>query len=383
MDFSDIIGHKHLVSHLETTIAQGRIPHAQLFIGSTGTGILPMALAYACSILSEGHQKDSSKTQEVRKRVATLSHPDLHFAFPVNKTETVKDKKPVSSMFMDEWRAFVATNPYATSFEWLQQLGIENKQGIMRVEEASEILKKLSLKSFEGGYKVMIIWMPETMHRDGLNKILKLVEEPPAKTVLLFLTENEEQLLTTIQSRCQKLYFPPLAEEDIAQALIHTKGIAENEAKKFAHRADGNFNRALHLVAEDGGDVSFEAWFIEWVRAAFRAKGNIQVLNELLQWSEKMAGIGRETQKKFLGYCVETFRQALLLQYGAPQLTYFEAKDSKFSLEKFAPFVHHNNIFEIVKALEDTSYHIERNGNAKILFTDLSISLTRLIHAKQ
>lgn len=382
MDFSEIIGQKHIKSHLEQTIKNGRIPHAQLFTGVNGSGLLPMAIAYATEILCQQYEKQSPDYLLCKTKIAKLNHPDLHFVYPVNTNDAIK-KNAISDHYAEEWRNFIQINPYASLFEWLQAIGIEKKQGNISKFEAENISKKLSLKSFEGGYKVMIIWMAENMNTECANKILKLVEEPSDKTVLLLLSENEQQIITTIRSRCQQLVFPLLSEADIAESLTARRDIEKNLALKTARRARGDFNRALHFLEESGEDEIFESWFIKWVRTAFRAKGNKAAINNLLDWSDELAGQGRETQKKFISYCIEVFRQSLLKNYSADSLLFFEAKDETFSLSKFGPFVHQNNIFEINEALEDASYHIERNGNAKIIFTDLSIKLTRLIHKKE
>ena len=382
MDFSEVIGNQHLKTHLSKTVENGRIPHAQLFCGINGSGLLPMALAYASELLCRQFEKGSPEYIQSKNKVSRLIHPDLHFVYPVNTSEDVK-KNAVSDNYAVAWRNFVLKNPYASLFEWLQSLGIENKQGNISKFEAEQISKKLSLKAYEGGYKVMIIWMAENMNNECSNKILKLIEEPSDKTVLLLLTEKEGQILTTIHSRCQKLSFPLLSESDIAHGLVENLKIKETLALQISRRARGDYNKALQLLQESGEDDVFEKWFISWVRTAFRAKGNKGAINNLLDWSDELAAAGRETQKKFLSYCIEVFRQALLKNYKADNLLFFEAKDKTFSLPKFSPFVHQNNIFEITTALEDASYHIERNGNPKIIFTDLSIKLTRLIHAKE
>jgi DNA polymerase-3 subunit delta' len=382
MDFSDVIGHNHLKSYFRKTIENGRVPHAQLFVGKTGSGLLPMAIAYSRALLCSQYEPSTSQYASCANKVNKLIHPDLHFVFPVNTTSAVK-KHAVSSQFLEEWRGFVRSNPYSSLFEWLQLLGIENKQGTINVDEAADMMKTLALKSYEGGYKIMIIWMAEKMNISCSNKILKIVEEPPAKTVLLLLTENEESLLTTIHSRCQKLHFPLLSEEDIATQLIDFKDVELNLAKKIAHRSAGDYNMALHIMEHNADDLEFENWFVSWVRMAFRAKGNKSTISELLKWSEIIAAQGRETQKKFLSFCIEVFRQAMLKNYSADSLLYFEAEDPSFDITKFAPFVHQNNIFDLMKELEDAIYHIERNGNAKIIFSDLSIKLTRLIHRNE
>ncbi len=379
MDFSEVIGHQHIKSHLVKTVENGRIPHAQLFSGVNGSGLLPMAIAYASEVLSSQYEKGSAEYISCRNKVSKLMHPDLHFVYPVNTSDIAK-KNAISDNYAEGWRNFVLNNPYASLFEWLQSLGLEKKQGNISKYEAENISKKLSLKAFEGGYKVMIIWMADNMNSECANKILKLVEEPSEKTLLLLLTEREEQIISTIRSRCQKLTFPLLSETDIAAALTTNLKIKEQLAAQLARRARGDYNKALQLQEETGEDEIFEKWFISWVRTAFRAKGNKGAINNLLDWSDELASQGRETQKKFFNYCIEVFRQALLKNYSAEPLLFFEAKDATFSLPKFAPFVHQNNIFGIISALEDASYHIERNGNAKIIFTDLSIKLTRLIH---
>lgn len=196
------------------------------------------------------------------------------------------------------------------------------------------------------------------------------------------ITENEEQIINTIKSRCQALHFPALSEQDIANALILKNQVADNQATKIAHQAEGNYIKALHLLQNDSSDLVFEEWFIAWIRTAFRAKGNASVVQQLISWSDTIAKTGRETQKRFLDYCLQFFRQALLMNYKSDQLVFMESK-SGFDLSKFAPFVHSGNILEIEKELNDAMYHIERNGNAKIILLDLSMKLTRFLHKKE
>ena len=382
MDFSEVIGLTHIKNHLKTTLQKGRIAHAQLFVGLSGSGLLPLAIAYAKEILCNQYDPESDLYRRCAKNVANFSHPDLHFVYPVNTNENVK-KTAVSDSFSEEWRDFLKKYPYGSLFQWFQHLGIENKQGNISVKEAEDISKKLSLKAYEGGFKVMIIWMADKMNTECANKILKLVEEPSDKTVLLLLTENEEQILNTIYSRCQTLHIPLLSEAAIIEGLIAKRGIEESFAKKISRQSQGDFNKAIQILENNNEDIVFEDWFVFWVRTAFKAKGNKKAIQDLLQWSERISEQGRETQKKFLIYCEELFRQALLKNYKADSLIFFESQNANFSIEKFAPFIHQNNIFEIVESLENANYHIERNGNAKIIFTDLSIQLTKLIHKKE
>ena len=376
MQIRDIIGQESIKTHLSTSVLTGRVPHAQLFVGAEGSGTLVAAIAYAQLLLSK-----SENDLECMAKFKNFSHPDLHFIYPTVSNETIKTK-PKSIDFISDWRVFLKDNPYGSLFDWYQMLDVKNKQGEIRVDDAQEILKTLALKSFEGGYKIMVIWMAEKINIAASNKLLKLLEEPTDHTLFILIAENEEDIIQTIRSRCQVLHFPKLLDVDISDALISQKRIETNLANKIARMAQGNFNKALQLLLTNGEDAIFEKWFIDWVRSAFRARGNKTAILDLILWSENIAALGRETQKKFLEFCVDMFRQALMLNYQLPSLVYFEPKDEKFKLENLAPFVNGSNINDIFREISDAMYHIERNGNAKIVLTDLSIKLTRLIHKK-
>ncbi|MEB8346270.1 DNA polymerase III subunit delta' [Flavobacteriaceae bacterium KMM 6898] len=381
MLFNDILGLPHIKKHLTFSADAGRIPHAQLFVGKEGCGTLPMAMAYAQYIICANTQgENTGENAACNTKCNSISHPDVHFAFPVSNSDKVRSHA-VSNHYMEEWREFLREQPYGNLFDWYRFIGIEKKQGMIGVDEAQEVVKKLALKSYEGGYKVMIIWMADRMNNSAANKLLKLIEEPPAKTVFILITEEEEQIIQTIRSRCQVLHFPPLAEEVIAQGLVE-KGLPMEEALRISHEADGNFNKALDLMNQDSEDLVFERWFVQWVRSAFKAKGNKAAIHDLILWSEEVAKTGRETQKKFLLYCLAVMRQAMLTSYNVTDLTYMKIHVEGFQLAKFAPFIHENNILQITQELEDAIYHIERNGNSKIILTDLSIKLTRLLHKK-
>ena len=378
LNFEEIIGQTYLVNHLKQTVDNGRISHAQLFVGNEGSGTLPIAIAYAGYLISKEHKTPDICLAKCEK----LQHPDLHFAFPVASNEHVK-KHPVSNLFLNEWRTFLLENPYGSLFDWYKHIGVENKQGQIGVDEAQEIVRALRLKPYEATYQVMIIWMPEKMNIAASNKLLKLIEEPPEKTILLLVTEHEEQIISTIRSRCQVLHFGSLSEQQIIEALVSREKIEFAVATKIAHQADGNYNKALKLSQNKSDEHIFEQWFVVWVRAAFRAKGNASVINDLIGWSNEIAGKGRETQKQFLAYCLQVFRQAMLLNYKVDSLVYLEPKTEGFKLENFAPFIHNGNIIPISEELGIAMYHIERNGNAKIVLLDLSIKLTHLLHAKE
>lgn len=382
MLFSEILGQEHIKSHLTKSAEAGRIPHAQLFVGPEGSGTLAMALAYSQYVLCRNlGGENNSGNESCNLKFGNLSHPDLHFIYPTVTTEDVKTK-PKSIDFLKDWREFILENPYSGLFDWYQKLDAKNKQGEIRVDDAQETLKALSLKSYEGGYKIMIVWMAEKMNIAASNKLLKILEEPPEKTLFILIAEDEEDIIQTIRSRCQVLHFIGIPETEIAKKLTSEKNIDAREAQKIAHQSQGNFNKALKLLSDHNEDEPFEQWFVLWVRAAFRAKGNAAAIHDLISWSETIAGLGREPQKKFLNYCMEMFRQALLLNYQATSLVYMEPKIDKFKLENFSPYVNGSNTNDIYREISDAIYHIERNGNAKIILTDLSIKLTRLIHKK-
>lgn len=385
MQFSEILGQEHVKNHLIKSASNGRIPHAQLFVGPEGSGTLSMAIAYAQYIVCQNTGNDNiTKNESCNIKFNHLAHPDLHFVYPTVATEGVKTK-PKSIDFLKDWRQFLTENPYGGLFDWYKMLGVQNRQGEIRVDDAQEILKALALKSLEGSYKVMIIWMADKMNISASNKLLKLLEEPTDKTIFILISENEEDIIPTIRSRCQVLHFNGLPENIISEALVSLEHIEEKLALKIAHQAQGNYNKALQLLNEDNDELPYEKWFVDWVRYAYKAInknpdiGKAAIL-DLISWSEQIASLGREAQKKFLNYCIDMFRQALLLNYQAEKLVYVETTVEGFKLENFAPFVNGNNITQIFKEISDASYHIERNGNAKIILTDLSIKLTRLIH---
>ena len=382
MKFSEIVGQNHLKNHLVNSVQKGRIPHAQLFIGPEGSGTLSMALAYAQYIIcnNKGSENQGGSTA-CNLKFDHLQHPDLHFVYPVATTDSIKSNA-TSDDFLGTWIDFLKESPYGSVNDWYEAIGIQKKQGNISVHEAVSILKKLILKPFEGGYKVMIIWMAEKMNTEAANKLLKLLEEPTDKTVFILIAEDEKAILQTILSRCQVLHFNALNEQEIVQGLIEKENCDEVDAYSIAKQAQGNYNKALKLRYNITNEYPFDEWFVTWVRAAFRANKNARVVSDLIKWSDEIAAIGREKQKLFLNHCMELFRQALLLNYNTSELVYMEPKVENFKLKNFAPFVNEHNILEIYQEIEDATYHIERNGNAKMIFTDLSIKLTRLIHKK-
>lgn len=374
MTFEAIIGQSFLTTHLKQGIDSGRIPHAQLFVGKQGVGALPMAIAYADYLMT--HQDGGLNNMN------PLTHPNIHYVYPVTTSDKVKSK-PISTNYLTEWRSFIETNPYGSIHDWYDVVGVGNKQGAIGVEEANDMVSKMSLKAFNGGYKVMIVWMAEKMSTGCANKLLKLIEEPADKTVIILVTEDEEQLINTIRSRCQTVHLNLLSEDAIKNSLISTHNIEAGLAQNIAHQSEGSYRRALDLLGQEPVDLQFETWFIAWVRTAFQAKTNKQSINHLMAWSDEISKAGREIQKQFLDYSLRFFRQALLYNYGAKDLVFMVLNDKSFKFENFAPFIDASNITEISKEIELANYHIERNANAKIVLTDLSIKLTRLLHLKK
>jgi DNA polymerase-3 subunit delta' len=374
MTFEAIIGQSFLTTHLKQGIDSGRIPHAQLFVGKQGVGALPMAIAYADYLMT--HQDGGLNNMN------PLTHPNIHYVYPVTTSDKVKSK-PISTNYLTEWRSFIETNPYGSIHDWYDVVGVGNKQGAIGVEEANDMVSKMSLKAFNGGYKVMIVWMAEKMSTGCANKLLKLIEEPADKTVIILVTEDEEQLINTIRSRCQTVHLNLLSEDAIKNTLTSTHNVEAGLAQNIAHQSEGSYRRALDLLGQEPVDLQFETWFIAWVRTAFQAKTNKQSINHLMAWSDEISKAGREIQKQFLDYSLRFFRQALLYNYGAKDLVFMVLNDKSFKFENFAPFIDASNITEISKEIELANYHIERNANAKIVLTDLSIKLTRLLPLKK
>lgn len=379
MRFESILGLDHLKNHLRNSIKNNRVPHAQLFVGATGSGTLPMAVAFARELMI--YHSPESRLGSISNLMEQLTHPDLHFVYPINKTND-SPKKPVSKDFISEWRTFLLENPYQTLYDWYSKIGIEKKQGSINVEEAADVVKSLSLKPYEGGSKVMIVWCADKMNTAASNKLLKLIEEPPKNTYFILVTESPEDILQTIKSRCQRLDFPPLGEADLVEGLLSKFDISEQEALKIYQQCDGSFSKAMHLAEHNSDDEKFEKWFISWVRSAFKAKGNKHVVIDLLDWSDELSKETRETQKRFLNYCIQFFRQALLNNYEAKSLVFLSPYDPNFKFNKFSEFISGSNIIEISEVLEEAIFHVERNGNAKMIFSDLSFQLTRFLHKK-
>jgi len=377
MRFSEVIGQQSAVDQLRSSVQKGRIPHAQLFIGEDGLGALPLALAYATYLsCSDRTQTDSCGQCPSCRKYDKLQHPDLHFSFPLGSTSKL-GTKPVSDLALEDWRTFVEERSYGSLLDWYRQLGMENKQGSISVHESQEIIKSLSLKAYESPFKVMIIWHAERLNTQASNKLLKIIEEPPVNTVFILITNDPEQLLLTIRSRTQMLALNRIADEEISRALRSEMDISQENLAAVLSQCDGNYGAALRLLRENEELDMFSREFVAWMRAGF--KGD---LHFLVDWSNKMAGLGREGLKAFLNFSATVMREAMITNYELGNLSRIQQVTPDFKMDRFAPFIHGGNVVQILEEIEKAHYHIERNANARIVMLDLSIEMSRKLHQK-
>lgn len=372
MFFRQVIGQEGIKKKLIQSVNEGRVSHAQLFAGPDGSGNLPMALAYAQYISCQNKQPDDScgECPSCRK-YQKLIHPDLHFVFPVVKTPKFKD--PVSDHFLAEWRTTVAAGAYFDLDQWFSFIGAENAQGLIYSNESEEIIRKLNLKSFEAEFKVMIIWMPEKMHLSCANKLLKMIEEPPNKTLFLLVPENEENLIVTIRSRCQLVKFPPVDDASMKKVLLNEPEAEGTNIDNIVHLARGNYRKALELLQPD--EVS--NFNLELFKGLMRSSYGRKFL-DLFSWSEQMSGLGREKQKSFLLYAMKFLRENFISNLKNNRLVFMDDSESDFA-KRFAPFINERNIVELSNLFEEAFGHIAMNGNPRIIFTDVAFKTTKLI----
>ena len=375
MQFKNIIAHEAEKKHLIHTVQENRISHAQMFLGPSGSGTVPMAIAYAQYILCQNKQEnDSCGACASCAKIQKHNHPDLHFSFPIHLS---KEKHVyISDNVLGVWREILDENPYFGIEDWNLKLGNENKQGVIGKEESQKIVSKLSLKSFEGGYKILIMWLPELMNGQASNKLLKFIEEPPHKTVFLLVAEDQEQIIATIRSRTQIVKLPRLKEKAIATYLETEKEISADDSVIIAHLAEGDVGKAIHLITEQTeANFNFEN-FVNWMRLCYQRN-----IAKSIDWVDLIAASGRENQKSFLKFCLNMFRQCIIGHYTGSELVVLTDEQNAF-LSKFSPFINSKNIVGLTEAFNEAYYHIERNANAKILFLDLSIKTFSLLQKK-
>jgi DNA polymerase-3 subunit delta' len=368
MQFSQIIGQHDTKQYLTTSVQQGHLPHAQLWLSPQGSGSLALALAYIQYVLClHPTPHDSCGTCQHCRKISKRIHPDLHFSYPVIK----KEKKGISTDYLAEWRKALQNNPYLPYQQWLKTIDAENKQGNISKDECADILHKLSLKSFESPYKVLIMWLPEYLGTEG-NRLLKLLEEPPEDTLFVLVAESQEAILPTIRSRCQLLKIPKLHDTDLIQYLqTQLPHLPLEQAATAAFLADGDANAALDFAQNTENNL-FDI-FIEWLRTCYVGKGP-----DMLRWTEKVALQGRENQKHLFQYGLHFVRSWMLLRVtqdtSRVKLQPRELQAAVNLANKVqAPFDQLTNL------LNETIAHIERNANPKILFLDASIQLSKML----
>lgn len=374
MNFSQIPGQKDIIAKLVRSVHEGKVSHAQLFAGPEGCGGFALALAYAKFINCENRgETDSCGTCKSCVKYEKMIHPDLHFVFPVVKGK--KDKEPVSDNYIEEWRTLTAKTPFFTLDDWLNSLETGNSQGMIYTAEAAEIIKKLNMKSFESDFKIMIIWLPEKMHQTPANKLLKLIEEPPEKTIFLLVSDEPDKIIPTILSRCQLLKIPRFTGAEIENYLTGRFGVTHDKAADLARVAGGNICRAAELcLNEDATHENLER-FKQLMRFAWKRD-----VISLISWSEEIAATGREAQKAFVMFSLRILRENFMLTLGqaANNLVFLSGDEASFS-GNFHSFIKQDNIGHLSDEFNLAHAHVEANGSAKIVFLDLALKVTRLI----
>ncbi len=379
MQFKEIVGQNELKSKLILSVKENRIPHAQLFYGPSGIGKLQLAIAYAQYIACPNKtEHDSCGHCPQCLQFQKLQHPDLHFAFPIYKEKAGRES--VCDDFIDKFRDILLTKKYFDVNDWYAHIEAANKQGVIYEAESSEILRKLSLKSFYDGYKVMIIWLPEKMNISCANKLLKILEEPPQKTLFLLVSEDPNSLLPTIISRVQHVKVPRLDEQEIYSALVEREQVTSEEALDAAHLAGGSYLKGVqHLHESADFNENFDH-FVFLMRKAWMVghEKNYEALQELRKWSESMAGLGKEKQKNFFQYAQRQVRENYIYNLHQPTLNLQTKNESNFSV-RFAPFIHAGNVEKLMEQFDLAERQIIQNGNAKIIFFDLFLQIIVLM----
>ncbi len=372
MLFKDVIGQQEIKQHLLEIGKSGKIPHSQLFLAQPGAGGLALALAFTQYIVCENkHEEDSCGICGACVKAQKLIHPDIHYTYPIIAKKP-SPHQSLSTDYIQEWRNEIVKNPYINELEWLQTIGAENKQGNITADEARNILKGLSLTAFEAGYKIQIIWMAEALSKEG-NILLKLLEEPPANTVLILIAENQEEILPTILSRCQLVKINKIDDDALAQALLKN-GVPQSNTQHIAYLAVGNLNAALKLADSEIHENTRK--LTEWLDFSINFKAG-----DLLKWSEENSKIGRENLKSFFEYTTHIFREALMslhVKNYSPRL----AKDELSLAERINKFLTHKKLSSLLELINKKHYEIERNVSPKFVLMDMSLIMNKIIRSK-
>ena len=370
MNWSEVIGQKEAKERLMQMVEENRLPHAMMLCGPQGAGKMALAMAFACQLLDDG--KVTS-----RAMLDKLEHPDLHFTYPTIKLPSMSsDHKPVSEDFAKEWHELIMEGPYFTMDQWMQAMGGENQQAIITAGESDNLVRKLSLKSSQGGYKVSIIWLPERMNIECANKLLKLIEEPPQQTVFIMVCEEPDKLLETIRSRVQRIDVRKIDNESVEKALVEQRGISADAAYRVARLANGSWLKALDELQVGTENELFLDLFISLMRLAYQRK-----IKDLRKWSEVMAGFGREKQKRWLSYFLKMVRENFMYNFQQEELVYMTQKEEDFA-RNFARFVNEGNILPVSELANRAIRDIGQNANAKIVFFDFALQMIVLLIQK-
>lgn len=381
MHFSTITGLEEAKQTLSQAITNNHMAHAQLFFGNEGSANLALALAYVTYLYCENKQNgDACGVCPSCSKTNKMIHPDVHFVFPVinKKAESSSDddgpKKAISSSYIKEFRQLIQQNPYANINNWMELLDAENKQPNISVEESRNIIRLVSMQAYEGGYKVILIWYPELMHATAANALLKILEEPPAQTLFLLVSNYPDRLLPTILSRTQLVKIRSFTNEEIAKHLVKNNECDEQQANDLALIADGNLNEAYRVSSVT--ESSFQQFFRDWMRLCFKFN-----LAELIGVSNQFQQLGREAQKNLIHYGLSSARNAFVLGMGNTDLVKADPQNLQF-LQGFSKAVTSRNIDSVFFQLNTAYYHIERNANPKIVFLDTSIQIARAFALK-
>ena len=378
MLFSEIVGHDDLKKRLIQSVNENRVAHAQLFVGTEGSGKMPLAIAYAQYINCQNRtESDSCGVCPSCKKYMSLSHPDLHFIFPTATNKSVK-KDPESDLFLAEWREYFSDcQGYVNLSEWFDKLDIENKQGIINVRDASTVIRKLSFKSYESEYKVVILWMPEKLNVFSANKLLKLIEEPPEKTLFLLVAENQEEVLSTIRSRCVLVKVPRLDTAVIKDALVEKCGCSEQLALDAATMSNGSWPLAKRFSNDIDNEMLYADTFRKWMRYCF--KGAVPELIDFV--ANEIKGLGREKQKALLEYGLNIFHCSLLINNNISSAVMLTSAEKTFA-QNFAPYINMKNVTHICALFEESINQIVRNANAQLVFMDDSLKMSKLLRLR-
>lgn len=379
MKFTEVIGQEEAKARLLQMVAEGRLPHAMMLCGPSGSGKMALALAFASYLLCEnrGDGGDSCGCCRQCAMVAKWEHPDLHFTFPTIKLPSMSpEHKPVSDDFVRQWRQMLSEGPYFSMNRWMEMMGAENQQAIITAGESDGLTRKLSLKSSQGGYKVSVIWLPERMNQECANKMLKLIEEPPSRTVFIMVCEEPDKLLDTIRSRTQRIDVRRTDDESIRQALVERRGIGEDTARRVARMAGGSWLRAVETLDADNENDQFLELFQQLMRLAY-----MRNIRELKHWSDTMQAMGRERQKRFLNYFLRLVRENFMYNFRQPELVYMTQREEDFA-RNFARFVNENNILQISDLANHAIRDISQNANARIVFFDMALQMIVLLLRK-